>query len=534
MKFNTNRTIRERTVIILLSAWLVALYNISFFKHVLSAYPVSWSNVAMLASLPIVLMALLVILFSLLSSRQTTKPVMIIILLLSSLAAYFMDTYDTIIDTNMIRNIVMTNFAESSDLMTLRLASYFLFLGVLPSVLLYRLNIEHLPFQANLTDKLKTTGIALLTILMIIFAFSKFYTSFIREHKPLRLYTNPSFYIYSAVKYAQKSIAHTEMGLHAIGMDARIPPTDTDRELVILVIGETARADHFSLNGYERETNPLLKREEIINFQDFTSCGTDTAVSVPCMFSSFGRAHYDGNKALHTENLLDVLSHAGVHILWRDNNSDSKGVALRAQYEDFRTSDKNPVCDEGECRDEGMLDGLQKYIDSHPKGDILIVLHQMGNHGPAYYKRYPGAFEKFTPSCKTNQLEKCSQEEIINAYDNAILYTDHFLSKVIALLKRNQNTFEAAMFYVSDHGESLGENGMYLHGYPYALAPRAQKHVPAIMWIGKRFEIDQQKLVSRASQPYSHDHVFHTMLSFFEIQSTVYRPELDILQGLHY
>ena len=486
----------------------------------------------MLGSIPIILTAVLVLFFTLVSSRYTTKPILIAVLLLSSLAAYFMDTYDVIIDTNMIRNILETNVNESMDLMSLRLAGYFLLLGVIPSVIVYRLNIDYLPLKARLFRNLKTIGVALAVIFVLIFAFSRFYTSFFREHKPLRLYTNPSFYIYSVYKYVNRALAHEEKGFHKIGRDAAIPATDTGRELIILVVGEAARADRFSLNGYGRETNPLLKKEAIINFPDFTSCGTDTAVSVPCMFSSFGRAQYDGKKARHTENLLDVLGRAGVNILWRDNNSDSKGVALRAQYEDFKSPDKNPLC-EGECRDEGMLAGLQEYIDSHRKGDILVVLHQMGNHGPAYYKRYPDSFEKFTPACKSNQLEKCTREEISNAYDNAILYTDYFLSKVIGLLKKNSGRFETAMLYVSDHGESLGENGLYLHGFPYYLAPETQKHIPAIMWFGNNFDVDKKRLASRSAQPFSHDNLFHTMLGFMEVTSTVYRPEMDILQGLH-
>ena len=203
----------------------------------------------------------------------------------------------------------------------------------------------------------------------------------------------------------------------------------------------------------KKRTNPLLKQEDIINFPNMSSCGTATAISVPCMFSITNKENYDSTKIRNSDNILDILKRAGVNILWRDNNSDSKGVALRVEYQDFQIPENNPICDD-ECRDIGMLSNLQEYIDSKKSGDIFIVLHQMGNHGPAYYKRYPKEFEKFTPVCKTNQLEECTQEEIDNAYDNAILYTDYFLSKVIELLKQN-NDFETAMIYISDHGESL-------------------------------------------------------------------------------
>ncbi len=337
------------------------------------------------------------------------------------------------------------------------------------------------------------------------------------------------FYLYSSVRYLQQLSPATITEVHAIGQDAYIPAEDVERELVIFVLGETARADHFSLNGYAKQTNPLLSKEAVISFPHMESCGTSTDVSVPCMFSGYGRSQFDNDKGRSTENLLDVLTRAGVHVLWRDNNSDSKGVALRVPYEDFKTPKKNHHCDV-ECRDEGMLEGLQAFIDQHPKGDIMIILHQMGNHGPAYYKRYPKSFERFTPACQSNQLDECSAEEINNAYDNAILYTDHFLSSVIDLLKQNDPSFETAMVYVSDHGESLGEKGVYLHGMPWFMAPDAQKNPAAVMWFGKHYDdIDKLALKSRANKAVSHDNMFHTLLGMMEVQTDLYKKEMDII-----
>lgn len=529
MFFDFNRSVRSRTLILAVSLFLTLFANMTFFKHVLEVYPLTGSSAGLILSLGAVLWAVQVLLFTLLGSRYVVKPLLIGVLLLSSLVAYFMDTYDIVVDTHMIQNVMQTNMNESMDLLSIQQVLYFLILGVLPSVIVYRLNIETLSFKAAMIDKLKTIGIALGIIMVIVFAFSKFYTSFFREHKPLRFYTNPTFYLYSLGQYVKESFSHPITGLKLIAVDAKIPATDVDRELIILVVGEAARWDHFSLNGYSRQTNPLLAKEEIINFSHFTSSGTETAVSVPCMFSCAGREKYDKEVALHTQNVLDVLARTGANVLWRDNNSDSKGVAVRLPYEDYKTPEKNTVCEDGECRDEGMLVGLQEYIDAHPKGDIILVLHQMGNHGPAYYKRYPKSFEKFTPVCKSNQLEQCTQEQITNAYDNAILYTDYFLSKVIGLLKANDERFETAMFYLSDHGESLGEKGLYLHGFPYAIAPEAQKHVPAVMWFGKHFNINKEIVKRNASKAYSHDFLFHTMLGLVEANTSVYRPELDIL-----
>lgn len=528
-----SKPFHPRTLILSISLFLVLFGNGSFFRHVIETYGLTWATVPTILSLGIVLVAVLIIVFTLFSSRYLLKPFLILVLLLSSLSAYFMNTYDIIVDKLMIQNILETNMHESMDLLSIQQVLYFFILGVLPSLVVYRVNLKPMKVKTAFLEGIESIVVSLVLAVLLIFAFSKFYTSFFREHAPLRSYTNPANYLYSIGDYIYESSTHKMTGLKIIGGDVRVRESKGARKLIILVVGEAVRADHFSLNSYARETTPLLKKEDVINFPQFTSSGTETAVSVPCMFSCYGREVYDRDIAAHTENVLDVLKHAGANILWRDNNSDSKGVAVRVAYEDYKTPDKNTICEDGECRDEGMLVGLQEYIDAHPTGDIVIVLHQMGNHGPAYYKRYPKAFEKYTPVCKTNQLEQCSQTEITNAYDNAVLYTDYFLSKTIGLLKENDKQFATAMFYLSDHGESLGEKGLYLHGFPYAIAPDAQKHVPAVMWFGKQFKVNKNLLKKRAAQPYTHDYLFHTMLGFIEVNSSAYHSQLDILQGTH-
>jgi lipid A ethanolaminephosphotransferase len=252
------------------------------------------------------------------------------------------------------------------------------------------------------------------------------------------------------------------------------------------------------------------------------------------MFSIYNHSEFTKNKAQSTENVLDILKHAGVNVIWLDNNSSSKGVADRVEYQSYKSSTLNPVCDI-ECRDEGLLANLPVYIKAHPTGDIFIVLHQMGNHGPAYYKRYPSSFEQFTPACKTNQLEQCTQQEISNAYDNALLYTDYFLSKTIKLLKTYDSKFETALFYASDHGESLGENNLFLHGLPYIIAPDEQIHVPMLIWFGKNFkqdEIDFLALKRQTHNKLSHDNLFHTILGLMEVQSEAYDSSMNIIEYL--
>ena len=246
---------------------------------------------------------------------------------------------------------------------------------------------------------------------------------------------------------------------------ASLPAAGRRPALVVLVVGETARAANFSLGGYPRETNPRLAELPIVYFDDVSACGTTTAVSVPCMFSPYGRKAYSDAKAKSHESLLDVLQRTGVSVLWRDNNSGCKGACERVPQHEGRALRHPDFCAGDACFDEVLLEGLPAWIDALA-GDGLVVLHQQGSHGPAYHERSPAAFKRFTPECADAAVESCSRESIVNAYDNTILYTDFVLSRLIALLEREAERFDVAMLYVSDHGESLGENGLYLHGLP--------------------------------------------------------------------
>lgn len=506
-------------------AFIVVVDNQAFFNRVMDIYPQNWLNLAFLVSLSFVFTGATLLIVMPFSMRLITKHVLIFLLITSSLIAYFQNNYGIVIDITMIQNIIATNPHEAMDLFHWKLLLYLLFLGLVPSYYVARTRLRSQPLKADLFHLLKFGSVSLLIIILLIVSFSKHYASFFREHKSVRSYANPTFPAYSMFKFVAETFKTNPREHEAFVLDAQIPENDEDRELIIFVVGETARADRFSLNGYGRETNPVLSEKDVISFSDVHSCGTSTAHSVPCIFSPQGRSDFKNNGK--EANLIDFLIDAGVQVLWRDNNSNQKITGRGAVYQDYRDPEVNTICDI-ECRDEGMLVGLEDYIESHPEGDIFIVLHQMGNHGPAYYKRYPPEFEVFSPVCRTNQLENCSKEEIDNAYDNAILYTDYFLGRVIDFLDPYSDRFETAMVYFSDHGESLGEHNVYLHGLPYFMAPEAQKQVPAIMWFGESFHIDQNHLRRNAGEPYSHDHIFHTLMGLMEVGSTIYDPSMDI------
>lgn len=501
------------------SLFLMLVGNFTFFQKLHDLYA---SNLGFVCSVTLVFVSATAFVLNLLCHGRLTKWVLSFAVLVASICAYFMDTYGTVIDVPMLNNMLQTNWSEATDLLSAPFFLRMLFLGVIPIVCIFRFSEYKDQTLRHIKSLVFTNSILFIAIVIAVFLSSSQYASFFREHKSVRFYSNPSYPIYSIIKLSSQFLhSNIDSVISKIAEDARIVEEKTaPKELMIVVVGETARADHFSLNGYSRETNPRLKKENVLSFKNVTACGTSTAISVPCMFSAIGSEYFSVEKAKNTMNALDVLADRGVDILWRDNNSDSKNVATRVHYEDFKTSDKNPVCDV-ECRDEGMLVGLDEYIKERRGKDVLIVLHQMGNHGPAYYKRYPSHFEKFVPTCKTNELASCSNQEIQNAYDNAILYTDYFLSKVIELLKRHDKSFETAMLYVSDHGESLGEYGMYLHGAPKRFAPREQTHVPAVFWSGQQFEYSVADLKPYENMKLSHDHLFCSLMVAYEVETNV-------------
>lgn len=465
------------------------------------------------------------------------KPVMSLLFMITALVSYFMSEYGVMIDTQMIQNVAQTDTAETRDLLTVKMGVFALVLGLLPTLWLWKTPILYRPPLREMGIRLVTL-LATLALLGGTLYFSyKDLASLFRNNRQLVYLITPTNYLTAATNYLHHSTNKPPAQLMALGTDARKPDswsTHTRKTLLVLVVGETARADHFALNGYARDTTPELGRQAgLINFSQVHSCGTATAVSVPCMFSNLGRKEYSATAADARENLLDVLQHAGFDVLWRDNNVGCKGVCARVGFESL-SHEKDPVnCRDEGCYDDILLRGLDQKLRNITQ-DSVIILHQNGSHGPAYYKRYPEEFERFTPVCRTSELILCRPQELINAFDNTILYTDHVLSGLIDLL-RAHNDINTAMIYLSDHGESLGEANAYLHGMPYTFAPEAQKHIPAMMWFSDGYQrelgIDTRCLTARKDTPWSQDNLFHSVLGALDVRTRVRDPALDLFQG---
>ncbi|ROH87310.1 phosphoethanolamine--lipid A transferase [Pseudomethylobacillus aquaticus] len=513
----------------LVALFLMATANLSFLHRLLDDYPAGLQHILFTGSVAALFTLATMWLLMLFCFGRGTRWVLALVLVLASVLAYFMDHYGVVVDQVMLVNLLQTDWREASDLYSLKLLTHVAITGLLPAWLLLRKPVHIERFKTEAISRLFSLATVSLLILACVLPFTASYASFAREHKEVRYYVNPGYFAYSVIKLASTSMESAKSAtLTRTASDARHVGTHDKHELIIMVVGETARADHFALNGYPRNTNPRLIKQQVVSLKRVSSCGTSTAISVPCMFSALSRAGFQsGEQAARHENVLDVLKRTGVDVLWRDNNSDSKGVATRVKYEDFRHANTNPVCDP-ECRDIGMLAGLPAHIEQHQDQDMLIVLHQMGSHGPAYYKRYPADFEQFKPACQSSNLADCSSEEIVNAYDNTLLYTDYFLAEVIDLLKQYDGRFETAMLYVSDHGESLGEHGVYLHGAPYLFAPTAQTHVPAVVWMGSSFDYSSSQFKPLENIALSHDDLTCSLLIGYEIDSSLCRDRLAV------
>jgi len=513
------------TLGVLAGVWIAALSNWPLWRALL-ALPetASLRGALFVLGFGVMIAALLTALLALFAWRFTIKPVIAFLLLAAAFGAHFMGSYGVVIDTTMMTNVLQTDPREVRDLMSWRMLAGVGALAGVPLLLLWSAPLARLRFWPQAGRNLITLIGALLVLALLVFALFADLSATMRNHRSMRYLINPLNSLYALGDLAAQSNAKPAGPPLPIGLDARIAPRAAGARppMMMVVVGETARADHFALNGYARATNPELRALDVLSFSRVMSCGTSTATSLPCMFSHLGKADYEARGRDH-ENLLDLVQRAGMAVLWIDNQAGCKGLCERVPHVDTCTGD--------DCMDEVMLQGLDARIEALPAEararGVLLVLHQMGSHGPAYFKRSPADRKIFQPECTTNVLQQCDHAALINGYDNSIAYTDHVLAQAIGWLQRNQARYDTTLLYVSDHGESLGENNLYLHGLPYAVAPSEQKHVPMILWPLNGPTADCTR--SQRDVPLSHDNLFHSVLGVLGITAREYNPKLDAL-----
>lgn len=518
------------------SAWMAIVGNLPLWRELsalkLLENPAGWLFAGALA---IAVAGCLVAIMSLFSWRRTLKPLIGLLLALSAVTAYFMWTYHIVVDADMVVNVFQTDLKEASALLSLRMLVAILLLFAVPMLFVAWFPLQQRTVLSRLGRNAAAVAVSLLTVVAVLMASYQPLASSMRNHKQLRYLLNPLNSVYALGNVATKPLRRNDARLEPVGVDAVAPPRSSRPPLVVLVIGETARAANFGINGYNRPTTPGLERARAVSFSDVTACGTSTAASLPCMFSHLGRKDFEG-RPHNYENLLDVVYRSGAAVLWVDNQSGCKGVCDRVPHQSTSAELYPALCPDGECFDEVMLAGLDKRLADLPaerrERGIVLVMHQMGSHGPAYYKRSPAQAKRFLPECTSNNLQECSRESLLNAYDNSIAYTDQFLSATIEWLKVRDSNYASALVYVSDHGESLGENNLYLHGLPFSIAPDTQKKVPWVTWSSpasaKQLGIDFDCLRQKSSAPVTHDNLVPSVLGLMQIRTSVYERVKDV------
>ncbi|UVK84433.1 phosphoethanolamine--lipid A transferase [Pseudomonas sichuanensis] len=529
------KSLRTEWVTLLASLYLLIGLNTFLWQHLQAIVPPGMVGLWLGLAFAVLMLFAFNLILTLLAFKYVLKPVLILLFMSGAGVAYFMNQYGVLIDTGMFRNVAETNVAEVRDLLSIKFALYILLLGVLPSLLVWKAKIAYRPWYREVLGKLVVAGACVAALGSVALVNYQGLSSLFRNHHELRLMLTPSNIVGASIGYVSEQLGTASRPFQPYGTDAHRDAAWQHHErksLTVLVVGESARAENFGLLGYARDTTPnLAKQQGLLSFTDVHSCGTETAVSVPCMFSGMTRKDYDARVAKNREGLLDILQRAGLAVQWRDNQSGCKGTCDRVQFIDVSNLTDPALCANGECHDEILLQGLGELIDNLDK-DTVLVLHQMGSHGPEYFKRYPTGSEPFTPVCRSNALNQCSQAEIVNGYDNTLAYTDKVLGSLIDTLRSKQDKVDTAMIYLSDHGESLGEYNLYLHGTPYVMAPEQQKHVPLLTWFSDSYQqdfgLDTDCLAKLRDAPLSQDNLFHSMLGLLQVRTDVYQQSLDM------
>lgn len=516
-------------LVLILAAFFTLLCNQRFWAAVLGGVQ---ADLRLALSMGLVLLSANTLVLGLLVWRWNARVLVPLLLLVTAMAVHWMNRYNVYLDVDMLRNVLHTDRKEASELLDGSLLPSMLVLGLLPCLFLGLLRLSRQSWRQALGQRLLLILLALVTGLGGALLDFQNLASLMRNQREIRYLATPVNYLTALPRSLQASNPLGKRALLPVAGDAHALSSPVGRKprLLVLVVGETVRAQNWGLNGYQRQTTPELSTAGVINFPDMRSCGSSTEVSLPCMFSPWGRADYDEKAIKSHQSLLHVLDRAGITPLWRDNQSGCKGVCTDLAVDRLDDAQVPGLCQDGRCMDEILLQQLDQRVRA-VEGDRVVVLHQLGNHGPAYFQRYPASFAHYLPGCQSSDLGRCSREQIINSYDNAVRYTDHFLATTIARLKALPD-YDSALIYVSDHGESLGEKGLYLHGLPWAIAPQEQTRVPMVMWFSPGFthsrQLDLACLQQRSRQPASHDNLFASVLGLMQVGTRAYRPEQDL------
>jgi len=455
-------------------------------------------------------------------------------LLIASITGFYMSEFGVAIDPSIVRSVVETDTREAATLLSASFFVHVVLFGVLPALIVALVPLRAQPLPRELAGKLALIVASIALPAAAIYGDYLEFSFYAQAHRNVRLFMNPAYPFYATGQYVAEL-------LQTNTAPANVEPNDITRAAartspkplaLVLVLGETARADHWALNGYERDTNHYTSAYDVVNFPNVIACGTSTADSLPCIFSPLTKGEFSHVEAARHENLLALMKRLAIDVRWIDNSTGCKGLCDDSDFVSIAGDGDADLCDTHGCYDALLLRELDRAL-SASETDTLIVLHERGSHGPTYHQNVPGDAKAFLPECTLDTFRDCDDQSLINAYDNTILYSDQVLGEIIEHLESLEPKFDTALLYVSDHGESLGENGIYLHGFPYVLAPASQIQVPMLFWASPdyyaRNGIERGCVESRSSDTYSHDAIFHTVVGLAEAGGNAYRRDLDVL-----
>ncbi|AMJ76793.1 hydrolase (plasmid) [Alteromonas stellipolaris] len=482
-----------------------------------------------LLSVPLFLLALSVSIQCFFAFRKVIKPTLIIFVLVSSVVFYASLNYGTIFDYGVVESIADNSITEVLTYLNYSTIIFSIVFGIIPSIFIFNVKLIYSSFAGEFLSRLKLLFGSLSVLLFIALVFYSNYASVGRNNRDLIGYLTPYALLDSSAKYLQRNMLYPPPHFELI--DTKPKMSSDEERVTVLVLGQTARAQNFSLNGYEKQTNLYTKNWNVVSFTNMTSCGTSKSVSIPCIFSSLDRQNFDRRIANAKQNVLDIIQLAGVDVLWIANyNTSCKDACKRVKQHNITQSEYPELCQMSSCYDEVVIKQLDQKLANLTHSNTLIILHIAGSRGPDYFTKYPSGHRYFRPDCQRSDIQNCTNEELVNAYDNSIAYTDFVLAQIIERLEKLSlnKKIDATLLYTSDHGESLGEKGIYLHSIPYVFAPKEQLHIPLIVKIFSN-NTDSKCLREAEALPISHDNIFNFLLGLTGVESTAYNASRDLL-----
>ena len=444
-----------------------------------------------------------------------------IILVIASLSAFFINNDSIVFSRTLIKTIFVASVNEAMANFHYKIVIYFVLLGLLPIILLFT--------KVSIQKPIKTGKRSFpFSILMLIFIgvsyifFQKEWIAIIIKHRSnLIAYDPVESIIEAGIGEIVYKILDKKHQIEPLTNKHSFKREEKEELTVVLIIGESARSDRFGVLGYEKNTTPLLSSLNDLYAFKASACATLTLKAVPCMLSPLNASNFELDAEMGFAT--DVFNKYNFETSLISTNDVRRTDSLIAYiYNSFKNSYSYP----GQI-DEVALPKLTTEINK--SGNKFIVFHSYGSHFQ-YQDRYPKEFEILKPACN-KAVYDCSKEEINNVYDNTIIYTDYIINEIIKKLKDKN----AILFFVSDHGQSLGEYGIYKHGIPVAFAPQAQIDVPFFVWQSEKFkQLNPEKAKALSSFPkteeISHDFLFHSLLDCSSFEGELIDKSLSLCQ----